>query len=47
MSEQHKALNMGVAADRHARVAQAAESEAAFHAAAAAIVRGGAQAEAA
>lgn len=47
VSLQYQGLHMGVAADRHAGVAQAATDEAAFHAAAAAIVRGAAQAEAA
>ena len=47
VSKDYAGLQMGVAADRHASVAEAAEEEAAFHAAAATIVRGGSQAEAA
>lgn len=47
VSLQYQALNMGVAADRFAKVAQAAMDEAAFHAAAALIVRASIQAEAA
>lgn len=47
VSLQYRNMDMGVAADRHASVAQAATDEAAFHSAAAAIVRGAAQAEAA
>ena len=46
-SVDYSRLQMGVAADRQAAVTHAAEAEAAFHAAAATIVRGGAQAEAA
>ena len=41
VSESYAASNMGVARDRHAAVADAAEAEAGFHAAAARIVRKG------
>lgn len=46
-SKGYQLASMPVAADKHAAVAQAAEDEAAFHTAAAALVRAGAQAEAA
>lgn len=47
VSKEYARAQMSVAADKHAAVAQLAEAEAGFHAAAATIVRGAAQAEAA
>lgn len=47
VSKGYQRLNMGVAAEKHAAVAEFGETEASFHAAAAAIVRADARAEAA